>query len=530
MSAAEAGSAQDGLPAVVERLRAQDFLGAARAAEGALAQSPGHPDLLHLLGLARRHLGQIDSAIGALEQAAAADPRRASFHFNLGQVYAARGSRSAAIDSLLRALTLDPGHLRARYELACLWRAQRDLDRAERELRACLAKGADDARIHVELTATLLDRGRPDLVLPVAKAGLVLAPELAALHTNLGNALRDIGRPKQAIASYDRALGLAPDSIEIRLNRAMALLRAGRLAEGFPAYEVRLAKPGMVRQALAALPAWDGSFAPAGRTLLLHGEQGHGDSIQFIRYAALARRRGARVLVECQHRLYRLFAGQGDGLADQVFVRDREVPPCDARASLLSMPALMQTDLMSIPAATPYLRPVPGVAFDLPPAPAAARLKLGLVWSGNPGHQQDHLRSCPLSVLAPVLALPDIAIYPLQLEIDAAERAQLAASPSVVFLDHPQADFADAAAAMMQLDLIISVDTATAHLAGALGRPGIVLLSQGADWRWMVDRDDSPWYPSLTLIRQARPGDWAGVARRLVERLRATPGTPSPSP
>ena len=517
-------AARGGLPAVVERLRAQDFLGAAQAAEGALVESPGHPDLLHLLGLARRHLGQIDSAIGALEQAAAADPRRASFHFNLGQVYAARGSQPAAIDSLLRAIALDPGHVRARYELACLSRAAGDPDRAERELRACLAAGADDARIHAELAATLLDRGRPDLALPVAKAGLVLAPELAALHANLGNALRDIGRPRQSIASYDRALALAPDNAEICLNRAMALLRAGKLGEGFPAYEVRLSKRGMVRAGLAAHPLWDGSAA-AGRTLLLHGEQGHGDSIQFIRYAAVARNAGARVLIECQQRLLRLFQGQGNGLADAVFARGADLPPFDARASLLSMPALMRTDLNSIPAATPYLHPVPGIAFDLPPAPASARLRIGLVWSGNPAHQQDRLRSCPLSRLAPVLAMPDIAVYPLQLEIAAADREILAAHPAVLPIHRPQADFADTAAAMAQLDLVVSVDTAAAHLAGALGRPGIVLLSQGADWRWMVDRDDSPWYPSLALIRQVRPGDWADVARRLVERLRVTPGS-----
>jgi tetratricopeptide (TPR) repeat protein len=512
-----------GLPTVVARLQARDFLGAALAAEGALAETPGHPDLLHLLGLARRHLGEIDSAIGALEQAAAADPRRAAFHYNLGQVYAARGRSPAAIESLLRAIELDPAHLRARYELACLCRAAGDLDRAERELRACLAGDGKDARVHAELAATLLDRGRPDLALAVAKAGLVLAPELAALHANLANALRDIGRPLQAIASYDRALALAPGNVEIALNRAMALLRAGRLAEGFPAYEVRLRRPRMVREALAARPAWDGA-ALEGRTLLLHGEQGHGDSIQFVRYAALARAAGARVVVECQPRLYRLFQGQGQALADAIVTREHGPVEFDVRASLMSMPALLGTGIDSIPAAVPYLRPVPGIAFDLPPAPAGTRLKLGLVWSGNPAHPQDRLRSCRLRELAPVLSLPGIAVYPLQLDIAEDERAMLAACPSVVPIARPQADFADAAAAMAQLDLVVSVDTATAHLAGALGLPCIVLLSHGADWRWMVDRQDSPWYPTQTLLRQPRPGDWAAVARLLAERLRTWPG------
>lgn len=512
-----------GLPAVVARLQARDFLGAALAAEGALAEAPGHPDLLHLLGLARRHLGEIDSAIGALEQAARADPGRAAFHYNLGQVYAARGRAAAAVASLARAVALDPAHVRARYELACLCRVQGDLDRAERELRECLARDGTDARVHAELAAVLLDRGRPDLALPVARAGLVLAPELAALHANYANALRDAGRPLQAVACYDRALALAPANAEIALNRALALLRAGRLAEGFAAYEVRLRRPRIVRQALAAHPAWDGT-PPDGRTLLLHGEQGHGDSIQFVRYAPLVRALGARVVVECQPRLHRLFAGQGKALADAVVARDDAPPPFDLRASLLSLPALMGTDIATIPGGTPYLRPVPGIAFALPPAPASARLRIGLVWSGNPAHPQDRQRSCPLAELAAVLAMPGIAVYPLQLEITMHERAILAAHPAVVPIAQPQADFADAAAAMVQLDLVVSVDTAAAHLAGALGLPGIVLLSHGADWRWMVDRPDSPWYPTLALVRQPRPDDWAAVARDLAERLRAWPG------
>lgn len=511
--------ASGALPAVVERLQARDFQGAARAAEGALARSPGNPDLLHLLGLARRQLGELDGAIGALEQAAQADPRRAAFHYNLGQVYAARGSRPAAIDSLVRAIALDPGHLRARYELACICRAAGDLDRAESELRACLAAGADDARVQAELAATLLDRGRPDLALPVAEAGLKRAPNLAVLHANLGNALRDTGRPAEAVASYDRALALAPGSDEIALNRALALLRAGRLAEGFPAYEVRLKRPRMVRKALAMRPAWDGSAA-RGRTLLLHGEQGHGDSIQFVRYAPLVRASGARVVIECQQRLYRLFAGQGPDFADGVTTRDLPPVAFDLRASLMSLPALLRTSIDSIPAPASYLRPVPGIDFALPPAPPSARLKVGLVWSGNPNHAQDRARSCPLHHLAPALSVPGVAIYPLQLDIADRDRAILAAHPSVVMIDRPQADFAEAAAAMAQLDLVVSVDTATAHLAGALGVRGIVLLSAGADWRWMVDRADSPWYPTLTLMRQQRPGDWAEFGQRLAGQLR----------
>lgn len=511
-----------GLPQVVARLQARDFAGAAAAAEGALRETPDSADLLHLLALAQRQLGQVDRAIGALERATAIDPLRATLHFNLGQAYAAIGKQADAISSLERALAVDPTHGRARFDLACHYRATGDLDRAERTLRQALANDPPDARVHNELAATLLDRGRSDLALPVIKAGLLLAPDLAVLHGNLGNALRDIGRPAQSIAAYDRALALAPGQVELQLNRAHALLRAGRLAEGFAAYEVRLRRARMVRQALADAPVWAGESIE-GKRLLIHAEQGHGDSIQFVRYARLARRRGAYVILECQERLLRLFAAQPEPLADVIVTNRAPTPEFDLRVPMMSLPACFGTDFDSIPAAPSYLAPVPGLRFSLPTAPVGARTRIGLVWAGNPGHHQDRLRSCALDTLRPLLALPEVAIFPLQLEIGGPDRALLAGHPSVVFVDREQHDFADAAAALSGLDLVVTVDTAMAHLAGALGVPCLLLLSHGADWRWLVDRADSPWYPSLTLLRQKRPGDWAGVVRQLVECVRATP-------
>jgi tetratricopeptide (TPR) repeat protein len=510
------------LPQVVARIQARDFAGAAEAAQGALLDTPDNADLLHLLALAQRQLGRVDQAIGALERATAIDPLRATLHFNLGQAYGAVGKQAEAIHSLERALAIDPSHARARFDLACLHRATGNIEGAEQALRHALTHDPADARVHNELAATLLDRGRPDLALPVLKAGLVQAPDLAVLHGNLGNALRDIGRPGPAIAAYDRAIALSPGHIELQLNRAHALLRAGRLAEGFAAYEVRLRRAKMVRQSLADAPVWSGEPIE-GKRLLIHAEQGHGDSIQFVRYARLARRRGAKVILECQERLLRLFAAQPEPLADTIVTNRTPLPEFDLRVPMMSLPACFGTDFDSIPAAPSYLAPVPGLRFDLPAAPADARLKIGLVWAGNPGHHQDRLRSCALEALRPLLALPETAIYPLQLEVGETERAILSAHPGVVWIDREQRDFADAASAIMQLDLVVTVDTAMAHLAGALGVPALLLLSLGADWRWMVDRDDSPWYPSLRLLRQVRPGDWAGVVRQLVERVRVAP-------
>ncbi len=511
------------VPDIVERLRARDFAGAAATAERALRRAPQNPDLLHLLGLARRQLGQMDQAIAAMESAAGIDPRRASFHFSLGQLYSAAGRAEPAIHCFERAITLEPAHARAQYELACLCRAAGDLERAERLLRACLALDRDHAGAHAELGAALLDRGRADLAVPVLEAGLVLAPEMTALHVNLGNALRDLGRPQEALPHYERALELQPGAVEIELNRAFALLRAGRLTQGFAAYEVRRRKRGLVRPALAERPAWDGTPL-AGRTLLVHAEQGQGDSIQFVRYAALARATGGRVIVECQKRLLRLFQGQGTALADLVIARGDPVPEFDVQAPMMSLPFLMRTSLADIPAPVPYLKAVPSIRFPLPEAPQADSLRVGLVWAGNPGHHQDRVRSCPLEALAPILSLPRVAVYPLQLDIAPADRALLTARGSVAMPERRQEDFADLAAAMAELDLVVSVDTAAAHLAGAMGLPTAVLLSHAADWRWMLDRADSPWYPGLTLIRQSRPGDWAGVVQRLVALLRARAG------
>jgi tetratricopeptide (TPR) repeat protein len=346
---------------------------------------------------------------------------------------------------------------------------------------------------------------------------------MTALHVNLANALRDLGRPMEALPYYDRALELAPGHVEIELNRAFALMRAGRLTPGLAAYEVRRRKRGIVRQALAERPAWDGTPL-AGRALLIHAEQGMGDSIHFIRYAAMARATGGRVVVECQGRLLRLFQGQGKALADAIIPRGEPLPEFDVQAPMMSLPLLMRTNLADIPAPVPYLTAVPGVHFELPDPPLVDALRVGLVWSGNPSHHQDRVRSIPLEFLAPILSLGRVAIYPLQLDITPTDRSLLAARDGVVMIERRQQDFADLAAAIEQLDLVVSVDTAAAHLAGAMGRPGIVLLSHGADWRWMLDREDSPWYPSLRLIRQSRPGDWVGVVQRLTQMLRGMAG------
>jgi len=231
----------------------------------------------------------------------------------------------------------------------------------------------------------------------------------------------------------------------------------------------------VVRKSLAATPVWAGA-AIEGKRLLIHAEQGQGDSIQFVRYARLARRRGAYVILECQERLLRLFANQPEPLADIIVDRNTPMPAFDLRVPMLSLPACFGTDFDSIPAVPSYLAPVPGQRFDLPPPPAGRRLKLGLVWAGNPSHHQDKLRSCPLEALRPLLAMPDIALYPLQLDIGDADRAILAAHGSVVMIDQRQRDFADAASAMAGLDLVVSVDTASAHLAGALGMSATILL------------------------------------------------------
>src|SRR4028118_2391348 len=259
-------------------------------------------------------------------------------------------------------------------------------------------------------------------------------------------------------------------------------------------------------------PVWDGKDLQ-GKTILLCPEQGLGDAIQFIRYADLVKQKGGRVIVWCEPQLQRLFAQVS--AIDGLIVNPEDAPDFQVRAQLMSLPHLLGTTLETVPAKVPYVAPPPGWEFSLPNTP---NLKVGIVWSGNPKNSENNVRSIPLELLTKLLDIPGANFYSLQKEMTADEIALLEQMP-VTDLSSYLHDFADTAAAISALDLVISVDTSVAHLAGALGKPVWIFLCFVPDWRWMLQREDSPWYPTVRLFRQQKAGDWDGVCDRIKAAL-----------
>ncbi len=327
-------------------------------------------------------------------------------------------------------------------------------------------------------------------------------PNHAKAWSNLGNARQDQLRLAEARAAHDRAVALAPDNADTHWNRAMTLLLSGDYAAGFAEYEWRAGTADHAPPSHAS-PRWDGEIS-TGMRLLLVAEQGFGDAIQFVRYAPLLARKGAAIVVQCHPKLAALFETL-DG-APTVVAAGSPAPPVDAHVPLMSLPHLLATMPDSVPADIPYLRAPPDAGT---PPPGDGRRRIGLCWSGNPKHPDNAQRSCPFAALDPLLAHDDIDWISLQ--FDAETRDGRFGSDWSGHLD----GFANTAAAVGALDLVITVDTATAHLAGALGRPVWLMLKYAPDWRWMTGRDDTPWYPTMRLFRQETPGDWTNIVARL---------------
>jgi hypothetical protein len=322
------------------------------------------------------------------------------------------------------------------------------------------------------------------------------------------------------VASYARCIKLRPHHVDAHLNRSLTWLRQGNFALGWAEYEWRLRKKNASARP-PTQPAWNG-FSPSGLRVLLNAEQGLGDTLQFIRYAALLKQRGATVIFECPEKLLKLLA-RTPGI-DTLFAQGQEPPEHDLYSPLMSLPGLMGTTLESIPADVPYVHPDAGLVdywrHELSPYP---EFKVGINWQGNPGYAGDFHRSIPLRRLAPLATVPGVRLLSIQ-KCDGAEQiSELGGEFAVVDLggrfNDANGPFMDSAAVMKNLDLVITSDTAAAHLAGALGVPVWLILSAAPGWQWMSGREDSPWYPTMRLFRQPKLGDWPSVFRRIAGEL-----------
>jgi tetratricopeptide (TPR) repeat protein len=475
-----------------------------------LATAPRQPDALHLLGLIANAAGRTAEAIDLIRQALAVQPDLAAAHYNLGRILQGQGAFDQAEQAYCQALASQPGYIEALENLGGTLQAQGKLDEAEHVYRRALELAPERASAWSNLGTLLQARGAPAESLKAYDKALALAPHYVEAHHNRGEALSDLHQLDEAVASYDRALELRPDYADAHFGRAAALLRKGALREGFAEYEWRRRRHDAQQRVLPG-PEWDGVEA-AGRRLLVYTEQGYGDAVQFARYVPLLAARGATVLLECQPALVRLFTSLAG--VSQVLARGEPLPAFDAHVPLMSLPRLFGTELESIPSAVPYLAPPARLLGEWRTRIGSdGQRRVGLVWAGTPNPSWRSPRSVPASALAPLASISGVRFFSLQK--DEAERPPF----DITDLSRELDDFASTVAALSCLDLVISVDTAAAHLAGALGRPVWLMLPQAADWRWLLDREDSPWYPTMWLFRQPIWGDWQSVVQAVAGRL-----------
>jgi tetratricopeptide (TPR) repeat protein len=383
---------------------------------------------------------------------------------------------------------------------------------------AALARAPERCDVMTDLGVALFELDRFGPALALFRQAFARAPRDARVVANLGNFLDFAGSLDLALAAYEAAGSLSPGDREIRCNHGMALLRAGRWAEGWPLFECRRRQRDPVESiGIARLPNRLEDADIAGKRILVFHEQGFGDSVQFLRYVPLLAARGAEVLLRMPTPLARL-AGSVGGVG-QVLTDDQVPPALDFYSPMMSLPLSFGTTLEAIPQAVPYLRPPEASRRRWQAALAVLRRpRIGLVWAGSPRGGLDRRRSMSFATLAPLFDLP-ASFVSLQLG-EAAE--QWVVPPGVSALDpHGDlVDFAETAALIEALDLVITVDTAVAHVAGAIGKPVWVMSRFSSCWRWLMARDDSPWYPSLRLFRQGRPGDWPELVNRLGAALR----------
>ncbi|MFP6777750.1 MAG: tetratricopeptide repeat-containing glycosyltransferase family protein [Alphaproteobacteria bacterium] len=425
------------------------------------------------------------------------------------------GQLDEAIAGYVRTLNIDSNYSQALNNMGVALRAQGAFHAAAASYRRAIALNPDDPGSYSNLGNALRALGRHDAAEASHRQALTVNPNYLEARYNLGLVLNDQGKFDEGIACLEEALRHKADYIDAHWDLALAWLMKGNLRQGFEEYEWRWQLPGNKPHQFDK-PAWSGA-ALEGRVILLHAEQGAGDSIQFARYAMLVAAKGGRVILECQMPLVSLFE-QLKGV-EQVVVRDDPLPAFDVHAPLLSLPRIFKTDLNSIPAPDAYLKADAARTEKFAEMLDPTRLNVGIAWAGKPSHRNDRNRSAGIKPFIDLLGTPDAAFHSLQIGPRSADL--ISNGCAGLIRDHSSniSDFSDTAALIAALDLVISVDTSVCHLAGALGKPCWVVIPYTPDWRWLMEREDSPWYPSLRLFRQERFGDWPGVFSRLAAAL-----------
>lgn len=482
----------------------------------ALKFQPRNAAALKERGHLLRDRKQPAEALTSLDQALVLAPDNAETHAGRALALLDLKRFDEAFIACDRALALKPDYVEAIVTRGNIFHEMRSYDEAIKHYDRALELRPNFAQAYGNRANTLVELNRPAEALADYDRALAIK-SYASAFVNRGLALSYLDRPQDAFDSFDRAIALEPELAEAHWNKALLHLSVGDFTQGWRGYEWRWRRATELTPRDFTQPQWCGEDL-AGKTVLLHAEQGFGDSIQFIRYLPMIKAKAERVILELPDGLLSL-VGE---LADGVTVLSRAaLPSFDLHCPLMSLPFAFGTTVSTIPASVPYLC-APAGRIDAWRArlPRQAALRVGLVWSGRADHKNDHNRSIALSRLQSLLTIPDVQFISLQKEYRETDLAALASAP-VLRLDAKLNDFADTAAVISELDLVIAVDTATAHLAGAMGKPLWLLLSYIQDWRWMRGRADSPWYPTARLFRQPEIGDWDTVITRVAQELAA---------
>lgn len=557
-----------------------DRQGAKEAFSQAIAFMPGYAEAQLNLGVALMEQQELELAVESFTRTLELRPNCAEAYNNMGAAFRKLKQLEQAENAYIQALVIKPEYLEARMNLALVYQEQEKLKEAADLLRAVLAKNPgyadaylnlgtvlhqqgkyedaiecfrkaqafkpECAKAYINMAAVLKDQRQLEAAAEAARMGIQRMPDSPEAHLSLGTILHDQGNFPAATESYLRAISLRPDYVEAlsdlgsvlllqgdrtglqyleqalllrpdypaaHWNLASALLRLGEYAAAWPEHEWRWKwKMFASSQRNFHQPQWHGEPLH-GETILLHAEQGLGDTLQFVRYASLVAERGGRVILEVQPPLQALLSNLSE--IDQVISRGDSLPEFQWHCPLMSLPLAFATTLDTIPSSCPYIEIPQGQVDE---KTGTGEFRVGLVWTGNPGHRSDLLRTIPGEKLTPLAALHGIKFIALQQDLSSPQKAEISTILPMKWYDFQ--DFSETAKVVANLDLVISVDTSVAHLAGAMGKPVWILLAQAADWRWLTNRNDSPWYPSARLFRQDTPGDWEGVIARIVQELK----------
>ena len=436
--------------------------------------------------------------------------------FYLGTLKLQQGEFEDARLLLEKATTLKPNHAIAYNNLATALKEQGKLDEAVIVYSKSISLQPDYAMAHCNLGNILKDLGRFDEAEDSCRRAISLQTDYSDAHNNLASSLQKQGKHNEAIESYSIAIKYNPDNIHAHINRSSALLLTENFIDGWPEYEWRLHTINC-SSSTSHHTQWDGSPLN-GKTILVHAEQGFGDNIQFIRYLPMIQSQGGHVIFECQKELTSLFKNCAG--IDEI-IEKTSIPhvKLDTHIHLLSLPGIFGTNIDSIPSERSYISVDPELTEQWRLKFASnSDFKIGVVWSGRPTFI-DHYRSCSLDDFAPLADIPGITFYSLQKGQASEEVFNPPNSMRIINLEKELNDFSDTAAVINNMDLIISTDTAVVHLAGAIGKPIWTLLHTSSDWRWFLNRDNSPWYPEMRLYRQSKFNDWTGLFKQVKEAL-----------